>query len=44
MNSPKDERREDLPSRARWRMVLQEVIFEADTPAGKGFDVLHPAT
>jgi voltage-gated potassium channel len=40
MNSPKDERREDLPSRSRWRMVLQEVIFEADTPAGKGFDVL----
>jgi voltage-gated potassium channel len=26
--------------RARWRMVLHEVIFEADTPAGKGFDVL----
>jgi len=28
------------PPRARWRTVLHEVIFEADTPAGKGFDVL----
>jgi voltage-gated potassium channel len=23
-----------------WRLVLHEVIFEADTPAGKGFDVI----
>ena len=31
----------EAPSpRARWRRVLHEVIFEADTPAGKGFDVL----
>lgn len=36
----KDERRELPPPRARWRMVLHEVIFEADTPAGKTFDVL----
>lgn len=28
------------PSRARWREMLHEVIFEADTPAGKGFDIL----
>jgi voltage-gated potassium channel len=40
MNWLKDERREVPPERARWRMVLHEVIFEADTPAGKGFDVL----
>jgi voltage-gated potassium channel len=40
MNWLKDERREVSPKRASWRMVLHEVIFEADTPAGKGFDVL----
>ena len=27
-------------SRSRWRFKLHEVIFEADTPAGKWFDVL----
>lgn len=26
--------------RARWRLVLHEIIFEADTPAGKLFDVV----
>ena len=36
----KDARREIPPPRARWRTVLHEVIFEADTPLGKGFDVL----
>ncbi|MDO8947792.1 MAG: ion transporter [Desulfocapsaceae bacterium] len=40
MNWLKDEPREVLPSRARWRTVLHEVIFEADTPKGKGFDIL----
>jgi voltage-gated potassium channel len=25
---------------SRWRLVLHEVIFEADTPAGKWFDIL----
>ena len=25
---------------SRWRLKLHEVIFEADTPAGKWFDVL----
>jgi voltage-gated potassium channel len=40
MNRLKDERREVSPKRMSWRMVLHEVIFEADTPAGKGFDVL----
>ena len=28
------------PSRAQWRKVLHEVIFEADTVAGKGFDII----
>jgi len=35
-----DERREEPPQRSRWRTILHEVIFEADTPVGKGFDVL----
>lgn len=35
-----DNRHEEPPSRTGWRAVLHEVIFEADTPAGKGFDVL----
>lgn len=40
MNRLQDERQEKSPSRARWRTYLYEVIFEADTPMGKGFDVL----
>ena len=40
MNLQKDKHHETLPLRSRWRTVLHEVIFEADTPAGKGFDVL----
>lgn len=28
------------PTRARWRLVLHEVIFEADTAAGKAFDIV----
>jgi voltage-gated potassium channel len=28
-----------LPARPRWRARLHEVIFEADTPAGRAFDV-----
>ena len=36
----KDVCREGVPLRAHWRTILHEVIFEADTPAGKGFDVL----
>ena len=28
-----------LSTRSRWRVRLHEVIFEADTPAGRGFDV-----
>lgn len=40
MNWLKDEPSEVLPSRTRWRTVLHEVIFEADTPAGKAFDIL----
>ncbi len=30
----------EKPGRAHWRDVLHEVIFEADTPAGKLFDVV----
>ncbi|HER62587.1 MAG TPA: ion transporter [Desulfobacteraceae bacterium] len=40
MTRQKDERPENLTSRSRWRTVLHEVIFEADTPAGKAFDVV----
>ena len=29
----------DFSSRPRWRKVLHEVISEADTQAGKAFDV-----
>ena len=36
----KDVRREGVLPRAHWRTILHEVIFEADTPAGKGFYVL----
>jgi voltage-gated potassium channel len=36
----KDARHEVTPPRAHWRTVLHEVIFEADTRLGKGFDVL----
>lgn len=36
-----DEERHIAPrTRARWRKVLHKVIFEADTPVEKGFDVL----
>lgn len=28
------------PSRPGWRLIAYEVIFEADTPAGKAFDML----
>ncbi len=34
MNEPKPE-----PTRANWRLTLHEIIFEADTAAGKLFDV-----
>ena len=40
MKRQKNDHHEELPPRARWRTVLHEVIFEADTPAGKAFDVL----
>jgi hypothetical protein len=28
-------------TRSRWRARLHEVIFEADTPAGRAFDDTH---
>lgn len=40
MNQPNNDIRNLPQTRAQWRMVLHEVIFEADTPAGKGFDIL----
>jgi len=40
MNQPNNDIRNLPVTRARWRMVLHEVIFEADTTAGKGFDIL----
>jgi hypothetical protein len=30
-----------LATRSRWRARLHEVIFEADTPAGRAFDDTH---
>ncbi|ABA87775.1 ion transport protein [Syntrophotalea carbinolica DSM 2380] len=40
MSLQEDDGQEAPRSLAPWRSVLHEVIFEADTPAGKGFDVL----
>lgn len=40
MNRSNRENRPETPSRPHWKNVLYEVIFEADTPAGKAFDVL----
>ena len=40
MKGERDEYHKEPPSQARWRTVLHEVIFEAETPAGKAFDVL----
>jgi len=40
MNWLDEERHGPPPTRARWRKTLHKIIFEADTPAEKGFDVL----
>ena len=40
MKPQKDDHREEISPRARWQTILHEVIFEADTPIGKAFDVL----
>lgn len=37
--SPGEPRRAEKP-RARWRVLLHQIIFEADTPAGKAFDII----
>ena len=38
-NLPKDDQYQSLPQ-SRWRNRLHEIIFEAETPAGKTFDLL----
>jgi voltage-gated potassium channel len=40
MKTPQNEPPQALSWKPRWKRILHEVIFEADTPAGKGFDVL----
>lgn len=40
MDERPDRKRKIPLSRSPWRLALHEVIFEADTPAGKGFDVI----
>jgi len=40
MNQEVKKNSQKKPVRANWRSVLHEVIFEADTSAGKAFDVL----
>ncbi|WPD20930.1 MAG: ion transporter [Candidatus Electrothrix scaldis] len=40
MKPQQDDYQEKRPSHAPWRGRLHEVIFEADTPAGKAFDVV----
>ena len=40
MRTRPEKQREKPSLRPPWRLVLHEVIFEADTPAGKGFDVI----
>ena len=37
---PHDDRADSPPLLSPWRMRLHEIIFEADTPAGKLFDVI----
>lgn len=40
MNSVNAPQQQAIPARAAWRDKLYQIIFEADTPAGKAFDVL----
>ncbi|WP_083456342.1 ion transporter [Desulfosarcina cetonica] len=40
MSAPTEATNTAARARAGWRTTLHEVIFEADTPAGKAFDVL----
>ena len=40
MKKVKDVHSDSMPERAHWQTVLHEVIFEADTALGKGFDIL----
>lgn len=40
MKNIKNVQAEGMPVQKSWRACLHEVIFEADTPLGKGFDIL----
>ena len=40
MKKNKDVHAESMHQRPHWQSVLHEVIFEADTPLGKAFDIL----
>jgi voltage-gated potassium channel len=40
MDNQRDELSDTESQRAHWRTFLHEVIFEADTPLGKAFDIL----
>ena len=40
MKKNKEVPAQSAPQRSHWQTVLQEVIFEADTPLGKAFDIL----
>lgn len=40
MDSTKNKKIAEKPEHSSWRSKLFEIIFEADTPAGKNFDIL----
>lgn len=40
MPSLNNENRDNRPGDSKWRSALYDIIFEADTPAGKDFDLL----
>ena len=40
MPATNNENRDNRPGDSKWRAALYDIIFEADTPAGKYFDIL----
>ncbi|MDW7731974.1 MAG: ion transporter [Methanolobus sp.] len=40
MPATNNENRDNRPGGSKWRAALYDIIFEADTPAGKYFDIL----